>query len=113
MTLPLTPDRFPFAFLRKAINIQNIDVLVKPSPDAPQQLQSELKLRLEPGNVPSTDDPTLLLQPWNGLLRAVKSPAGAPGNWTLTAWQETGGSKKRLDPKAVEEIYLICNYTFS
>ena len=50
--------------------------------------------------------------PWNGLLRAVKVPngdlAGELGNWILTAWRNTDD---RIDPNAIEDILVVCNYS--
>jgi len=74
--------------------------------------ENTLKLTLEPeADLP--DDPQKLgLTPWNGLLRAVKAPnddlAGKLGNWILTAWR---GTDNRIDPNAIEDILVVCNYS--
>jgi hypothetical protein len=53
---------------------------------------------------------------WNGLIRtsiAVNlKPADAGPNWVLTAFRDDGaGNHVRLDPAAVQDMYLVVNYT--
>ncbi|HWQ70174.1 MAG TPA: neuraminidase-like domain-containing protein [Patescibacteria group bacterium] len=113
LTMALTKDRFPFLFQDETITINTIELFVKVKPEfADTHNESSLKLSLEAGTAAS-NNPINLAQ-WNGLLRAEKSPAGSPGDWTLTAWRDTGGgAHERLDPNAIHDILIVCQYTLS
>ncbi len=113
ITMALTKDRFPFPVQGKTITIPRIELLVKIKPEfANTHNESRLKLSLEAGAAASNNP--VSLAPWNGLLRAEKSPAGLAGAWTLTAWLDPGGgAHERLDPNAVQDILVVCYYTRS
>ena len=109
LIIPLNKERFPFLFRDRKITIIEIGLLVKVHPDYVSDYdKSTLKLSLEPG----LDAPVnvLTLESWNGLLKAVKSPAGDLGNWILTAWFAEDEKHQRLDPKAIEEVLVLCRY---
>jgi hypothetical protein len=100
----------PFLFQDKDITIGAIELFVKVRPEfAATHNEGTLQLSLKAGTAGSAD--SLPLAPWNGLLHAVKTPADQPGNWTLTAWLDTGGGKARLDPAAIQDIALVCHYS--
>jgi hypothetical protein len=115
LTLALTQERFPLLFQEKRIAMTGIELYVK----VKQGFANTLKLSLEAGT--SASNSPLTLTSWNSLLRGTKSPAGALGNWTLTAWSEAPGAPPpppppphlRLDPDAIEDIALVCSYTIS
>jgi Tc toxin complex TcA C-terminal TcB-binding domain len=111
LTVALTKDRFPYLFQARTITIQDIELFVKIKPDfRATHNESELRLSLQPGAVASTTPLQGRLMPWNGLLH-TKAPASALGEWTLAAW--LGDQPQRLDPAAVEDIVLVCNYACS
>jgi hypothetical protein len=110
LTLTLTKERFPFLFQDKNITIEALELFAKVRPEfAATHNESTLQLSLKAGTAASAD--VLPLAPWNGLLRAAKTPAGQPGNWTLTAWLDMGGGKARLDPSAIQDIAFVCHYS--
>ena len=101
--------RFPIVFPDKAIKIRAMEMFVKVKHDFTATYdESSLKISLAPGAAASTSP--LALVAWNGLLRGTKTLAGVPGDWTLTAWLETGGTPERLHPDAIEDIVLVCHY---
>ena len=106
----LGAERFPFMFQGRPININNIELFVKVRPEfAPTHNESTLNLSLKPGTNTSDD---LHISPWNGLLRAVGSPGGELGNWTLTGWLKLAdNTEKRIDPNAIEDMLVICHYS--
>lgn len=117
MTLGLTKDRFPFLFQSRQITVGKIEMFIKVKPDsAATHNDTTLKLTFAVGNTAPTpanhqlNDP-LGLAPWNGLLRAEKTFDQLPGNWTINAWLDDGGGPSRLDPNAIEELVLLCQYT--
>jgi len=112
VTLPLVAERFPFVFQGRTLTIDTIELLVQVSPEfAGTVTKDTLKLSLAAGTTAS--GPALPYgAPLNGLLRLMKSPAGAPGEWTLALWQEPGG-QQQVAPEAIEEIMLVCHYTVS
>ncbi|HEU5104043.1 MAG TPA: hypothetical protein VFU22_33735, partial [Roseiflexaceae bacterium] len=116
LSLPLDKDRFPFLFQSKTITINSIELFVKvnetftgPNPE------TNIKLTLAAGNTAPTSataqpQDILTLDLWNEILHAIKTldnPAGTPGTWTLNAWLKDGD---RLDPRALEDIVVICHY---
>jgi hypothetical protein len=113
LTMSLTKERFPFLLQNKTITISTMELFVKVQPEfAITHNESSLKLSLEAGAAAS--DTSLTLAPWNGLLRAGKSPAGSPGDWTLTAWLEpVAGTHARLDPNAIQDILVVSRYAWS
>lgn len=116
LTMALTKDRFPFLFQNKTITINTLELFVKVKPEfANTHNESTLKLSLEAGTAASNNPMNLAVwNGWNGLLRAAKSPAGSPGEWTLTAWRDMGGgAHERLDPNAIQDIMVVCHYTCS
>jgi hypothetical protein len=110
LTMNLGAERFPFMFQGRPININNIELFVKVRPEfAPTHNESTLNLSLKPGTNTSDD---LHISPWNGLLRAVGSPGGELGNWTLTGWLKLAdNTEKRIDPNAIEDMLVICHYS--
>jgi hypothetical protein len=113
LTASLAKERFPFAFQAKKISIDTISLFVKVRPEhAATHNQATLKFTMEPGSVSTPGGTPLTLEPWNGLLRAEIAPAGAVGDWTLTAWLSAGGAAHtRLAPGALEDIALVCTCT--
>jgi hypothetical protein len=113
LTMNLGAERFPFMFQGRPITINEIELFVKIRPEfASTHNESTVKLSLEAGTDASANP--LEIKPWNGLLRtATESPAGALGNWTLTGWlQEPGvNTHERIDPKAIEDILVVCHYS--
>jgi Tc toxin complex TcA C-terminal TcB-binding domain/Neuraminidase-like domain/Salmonella virulence plasmid 28.1kDa A protein len=105
--------RFPFLFQTKTISISGIKLFVKVKPAfAASYTKDTLKVSMQPGIGASPD--TMLLNPWNGLLRGNRSSGGALGDWTLAAWQDTGnGVHKRIDAGAIEDILAVCAYTIT
>jgi hypothetical protein len=112
LTMKLGPERFPFMFQGRPITINEIELFVKIKPDfASTHNESTLKLSFEAGT--NASDHALEIKPWNGLLRGAKSPGGELGNWTLTGWLIAGGSThERIDPNAIEDILVVCHYSF-
>jgi hypothetical protein len=113
LTMALAKERFPFLLQNKTIVINAMEIFVKIQPGfAATHNESTLKFSLEAGSAAS--DTSLTLIPWNGLLRAAKSPAGSPGDWTLTAWLEPmAGACARLNPNAIEDILVVCRFACS
>jgi hypothetical protein len=113
LTMALTNERFPFLFRARTIIINAIELLVKVKPEfSASHNKSTLKLSLKTGAAAS--ETPLAVSEWNELLRTAESPGGSPGNWTLTAWLDTGdGVAKRLDPDAIQDILAVCRYTCS
>jgi hypothetical protein len=113
VTISLSKERFPFFLQHTNVAINAIELFVEVEPTfAGDYNESTLKLSLQAGTTASNNP--LNLASWNGLLRAAKSPAGHPGDWTLTAWLDAGtGEHQRLDPDAIEDIQVLCRYTFS
>jgi Tc toxin complex TcA C-terminal TcB-binding domain/Neuraminidase-like domain/Putative peptidoglycan binding domain len=113
LTMNLGPERFPFMFQGRPITINEIELFVKVRPDTASKNTNEstLKLSLEAGTNASAN--ALTLSPWNGLLRATKSPAGELGDWTLIGWLEpvAGAPHERIDPNAIEDILVVCHYS--
>jgi hypothetical protein len=103
ITFRLTKQRFPYLFQGKNIAINQIEVFAKTE----EYDESTLKLSLAPGEAASREP--LTLAPWNGLLRAQSAATGPPGDWTLAAWLDTGDG--RLNPRAIQDIVVVCYYT--
>lgn len=108
VTLGLTKDRFPFLFQSRPITVGKIEAFIKVQPN----FVATLNLTIAAGNTaPTPTDPPpidlLTLTSWNGLLRAEKTFSQSPGNWTINAWLDNGG----LDPNAIEDFVLVCQYT--
>jgi hypothetical protein len=116
MTLGLTQDRFPFLFQNLPITVGNIEVFIKVQPDfADGYNDSKVKLTIATGNTAPTptDPPPIDLLPltsWNGLLRAGKTFSQSPGNWTINAWLDENSSIRRLEPNAIKDVVLVCQY---
>jgi hypothetical protein len=97
-----------------SIKINKIEVFLKVIPKCDDTHNKDtLVLTLEPDADPSSEPKNLVLNPWNGLLRAVKEVPDSDlarklGNWTLTGLLVTGD---RIDPKAIEDILVVCNYS--
>ncbi len=106
MTVPLTPERFPFLVRNKAIRPVKLEVFVKaltPSPAARAAINVGLEVT---GTTPSA----LTVREDMGLLRAEK-PATALGDWTLFLWQDVNGTRRALPAEvAIEQVFLICYY---
>jgi hypothetical protein len=111
LTLGLTRERFPFLFQDRISGIDSMELFVKVKPGfADGYNDSTLKLSLAAGTAASAA--ALPVGASSGLLRATKSPAGPPGDWTLTAWVD-GTPHMRLDPDAIQDILLVSRYTFA
>ncbi len=113
LTMALIKERFPFLFQDRILTINTIELLMKIKPEfSVSHNDSTLKLSLQAGAAASTNP--LALSTWNKLLRTAESPGGPLGDWTLTAWLDTGGGlKERLDPNAIQDILVVCRYTCS
>jgi hypothetical protein len=108
LILALTRDLFPFQFQDRIAAIDAIELYVKIRPElADSHNDANLEFALEPNRNPPTT--ALSLETVAGVLRAVKSPAGPLGEWTLTAWRD-GTPHIRLDPEAIEDLVLVCRY---
>ena len=77
--------------------------------------ESTLTLTLEEGAAAPTSP--MSLDVWNGLLHGRKESlawdvpvAAAEGEWTLTAVRN---ATERLDPDALDDIFVVCSYTVS
>ena len=110
--MALTKESFPFLFQDKTITINAIELFLKVKPEfSVSHNDSTLQLSLQAGAAATVP---LTLSTWNELLRTAESPGGSPGDWTLTAWLDTGGGlKERLDPNAIQDILVVCCYTCS
>jgi Tc toxin complex TcA C-terminal TcB-binding domain/Neuraminidase-like domain/Salmonella virulence plasmid 28.1kDa A protein len=113
LKLDFSKNRFPFLFQTKNIQISKIELFVEVKKEfIATHNASSIKLSLAPGVAPSNQH--LALTPWNGLLRAEKSPVGQLGTWTLTAWLDTGGgTHERLNSEAIEDLFIVCHYAVS
>jgi len=111
LTLALNKERFPYIFQGREITIDTIELFFKVKSEfASTHNESTLKLSLKAGTAASNNP--LNIAPWKGLLQAGKSPAGAPGDWTLTAWLEpVAGTHKRLDANAIEDLVIVCHFS--
>jgi hypothetical protein len=116
MTLSLDKERFPFLVQDRIVKIDKIDLFVKVDPEVttPHD-ESTLRFTLEAGetapNAATAQQGDILpLASWNGMFRSEKSFAKLPGNWTINAWL---GEGDRIDPKALEDIVLVCHYSIS
>jgi hypothetical protein len=107
LTLALSPDRFPYVFREAGLTMERLRVLVKINPAfAATHNASTVKLSLATGAAASASP--LPVSTWNGLLLAERVAGTSPGQWTLTAWLDTGtGTHQRLDPAAVEEVFVL------
>lgn len=111
LTMALTKERFPFFFQGKTININAIELFVKIKKEfSASHNESTLKFTLAVGAPTSgTALPTELpLVLWNGLLRTSKDFNNPPDVFTLNAWVNTDTP---LDPKAIQDILVVCRYT--
>ena len=109
MKLDLSGERFPLVVQGRIKTIDSVELFVKVRPEyAESHNDSTLSLSLEPG----VANPAAALQvaEVEGLLRAEKSPAGALGTWTLTAWLN-GTPHLRIGAAAIQDIVLVCRYT--
>jgi hypothetical protein len=104
-------------FEGRPIIINKTEMFLKIRPEyAPTHNEATLKLTLKPAN-PSSNPFELKLNPWNGLLRAVKEPnddlAEELGIWTLTGRLEplNGSTGRRINPDAIEDILVVCHYS--
>jgi len=110
LTMNLGAERFPFMFQGRPIIIKEIELFVKVRPEvASDYNESTLKLSLKAGTEPSEEE-LKNISSWNGLLRA-KSPGGELGDWTLAGWELADGTKKLIDPNAIEDILVVCHYS--
>jgi hypothetical protein len=113
LTMALTKERFPFLVQGRISAINSMKLLVKIKPEfSVSHNDSTLKLSLQSGTAASNNP--LTLSTWNGLLQADEISDGLLGNWTLTAWlADDSGVKRRLEPNAIQDILLVCSYTYS
>ena len=111
LTASLVNERFPFAFQQRKINIETMSLFVNVrSAYAATHNEATLEFSLQPGTTAS-DDP-IALSRWHGLLHGELSPAGVPGDWTLTARRGAGGAATaQLDSDSIEDIVLVCSCT--
>ena len=77
--------------------------------------ESTINLTIAVGNAAPTSaahqaNDLLALSPWNGLLRGERRFAQQPGSWTINAWLDDGGGPSRLDPNALQDMVVLCNY---
>jgi hypothetical protein len=112
VTLGLTRDRFPFVVQDRQITIRRIEPFIKVPADF---IAANLRLTLAHGDrAPdaATHQPSDLLNiaPWNGLLRAERGFDESPGNWTMTAWIDDGSGPTRVNPAAIRDFVLVCDY---
>jgi len=120
LKISLAKDRFPLLYQTKNLVIRSIDLFFRVNPEfADSYDESTVKVTMEPGAGVSGDP--MSLAKWNGLLHASKEnvdwdvPApSADDQWTLIAWLDAGsGEHSRLDPQAIEDICVICHYTYA
>jgi Tc toxin complex TcA C-terminal TcB-binding domain len=112
LTIGLVKERLSFLFSQTTINLQSIELYVRIDADfADSYTDTTLKLALKAGTTASATLLNINIDDLTGLLHAEKSPAGGSlGNWTLTAWL-AGTPHLRLDPDAIQDIFLVCRYT--
>ncbi len=109
LTVSLTRDLFPFQFQGRIDAIDAIEIYVKVNSDfAQSHNDATLKLSLEAGRQASAA--AMAVETVAGLLRTAKSPAGALGDWTLTAWLD-GSPHVHVDPEAIDDVLLVCRYS--
>jgi hypothetical protein len=116
LKLTFTRDRFPFLFQGKTISVDEIEVYLKVNEEFVDAYnQSSLTCYLEEGAAAPTN--LLGLADWNGLLQGRRSNLSWPapfrpeeGEWTLTVLRNTA---ERLDPNALDDIFVVCHYTIS
>jgi len=114
--LTLSKDRFLFLFQGKTLSIDEIEVYVKVEPEfVNTHNESTLSLFLEEGTIAPINP--MSVDVWNGLLHAQKEslawdvPTTAEGGeWTLTAVRN---ANERLDPNALNDIFVVCHYAVS
>ena len=123
MTLGLTPDRFPFQFQSKTITVTQVELFLKVNKDF--DYTTALKLFFQPTPpVPSDGfalekDATL-----NDLPHGTKTftSNASLGPWTLLAKDSdilatslslpvNPPTPARLNPEAIEDIWILCHYT--
>lgn len=110
VTLPLTAQRFPFAFQSGISTLDPIEIFFKVDHTLDQ---TELKVSLEPRTAASQTPLTVATDPSTNLLRAETSSSGAPGDWTLEIWLEDRSVRQQVPPDALDEIMLVCHYTIN
>jgi hypothetical protein len=120
MTLPLGKDRFPSIFRdpKVTLELSSFEVLVAVKPDYLEDHPVDaIKLSLKAGIAPSNN--AMTLKSWDRVTRFLKgmqTVTGEPGQWTLAGWLEEDPhthTHSRLDPRALEDILIICSYTCS
>ena len=82
--------RFPIVFPDKAIKIRAMEMFVKVKHDF-TATYDESSSRFRSHRVPLHPPPRSPLWLGTGFCAVPKTLAGVPGDWTLTAWLETGG----------------------
>jgi hypothetical protein len=112
LTIALVKERLSFLFSQTTISLQAIELYVKIDADFVERYtDTTLKLALKAGTTASGEPLGINIGALTGLLEAEKSlAAGSLGNWTLTAWLD-GAPHQRLDPDAIQDIFLVCRYT--
>ncbi|HLG55464.1 MAG TPA: neuraminidase-like domain-containing protein [Vicinamibacterales bacterium] len=116
VTLPLGKNRFPYLFQASTLAFTSFEILVNVRAEfADTHSADTIKASLKGGTGSANTFPDLT--PWGAagdrLLKGEMQvqPAGTPGLWSLAAWLQTGTSKSRLDPEAIEDALLVCRYT--
>jgi Tc toxin complex TcA C-terminal TcB-binding domain/Neuraminidase-like domain len=114
LTISIVKERLSFLFSQTTIDFQGIELYVKVNADfADTYTKTTLKLSLKPGTAASALPLEIDVDMPTGLLHADKTPAaGSLGSWTLTGWLD-GNPHQRLDPLAIQDIFLVLRYTCS
>ena len=113
--LSLTPDRFPFQLPNKTITIKELELFLKVS--KPDAYTTPLTLSFAPtGQVQQVSlvkDPNM-----KDLPRGTKGFNATLGAWTLSAKSADipaslslpGSAPVRLNPEAIEDLWILCHY---
>jgi len=116
LTLALTKDRFPFLFQNSTITINKIELLMKASITGTLVMRAAVPAAPGVASVPATDLP---ITTWNGLLRSehTLAPSFHPGAsgpiWTLSASLAAAPGHTRLNPEAIEDLFVVCHYSIA
>jgi hypothetical protein len=114
LSLDLNEDRFPYLFRGREKRIRNIEVLVAVKGDY-RSTHNEFTLQINLARYPDTardcsSPPGVSLSgaEWHGMLKyTAPDTSGELGRWSLIVNRDN----KSLDPKALTDILLLCNYT--
>jgi hypothetical protein len=111
LPLDLGQERFPFLFRNKAIQINQVDLLLKPKPDADTKTFGLSLLAPGGGSSVSAAPAVKLGDLLRQSMKPVGNPGGKTGTWTLTA-TPTSKSGPSL-AETFEDIFVVCHYSIA